>query len=109
MRITSSGEMFSARHNSISASAAGWRWRQHGRPRLVAAPERECLQETIARFNHVGRTLHALLGQQRCLKAFAGGVSGMQALDVGATVDESEQAGGAACGDTESVDDPPDR
>src|SRR5215831_11135856 len=57
-------------------------WRQSNRPRLVDAPERERLQETVARLNYARRSLHALLGQQCGLNAFARGVPGMQALDV---------------------------
>ena len=73
--------------------------------RLVGAAEREGLHEAVARLDHVGRTLHAELGQQRRLDAFARGVAGVQALDVGAAVDEGEQAGGGARRDAERVGD----
>ena len=73
------------------------------RARVSGTPEREGLHEAVARFDHVGRPLHALLRQQRRLQSLARGVAGMQALDVGAAVDEGEQAGGAARRDAERV------
>ena len=73
--------------------------------RLVGAAEREGLHEAVARLDHVGRAVHAELGEQRGLDALARGVAGVQALDVGAAVDEGEQAGGGARRDAERVGD----
>src|SRR5260370_42681890 len=44
-----------------------------------------------------------MLRQQRGLKALAGGVAGVQPLDVGAAIDEGEQAAGARRGKPERV------
>ena len=79
--------------------------RQCDRAGLVGAAECEGLHEAVARLDHVGRALHAELGQQRGLDAFARGVAGVQALDVGAAVHEGEQAGGGARRDAERVGD----
>ena len=79
--------------------------RQRDRTRLVGAAERERLHEAVARLDHVGRAVHANLGKQRRLDALARGVAGVQALDVGAAVDEGEQAGGGARRDAERVGD----
>ena len=72
---------------------------------FVGAAEREGLHEAVARLDHVGRALHAELGEQRGLDAFARGMAGVQALDVGAAVDEGEQAGGGARRDAERIGD----
>ena len=79
--------------------------RQRNSARLVGAAERKGLHEAVARLDHVGRALHAELGEQRRLDAFARGVARVQALDVGAAVDEGEQAGGGARRDAERVGD----
>ena len=79
--------------------------RQRNGPRLVGTAEREGLHEAVARLDHVGRAVHAKLGEQRGLDAFARGVAGVQALDVGAAIDEGEQAGGRARRDAERVGD----
>ena len=79
--------------------------RQRDGPRLVGTAEREGLHEAVARLDHVRRALHAKLGQQRGLDAFARGVARVQSLDVGAAVDEREQAGGGARRDAERVGD----
>ena len=71
--------------------------------RLVDAAEREGLHEAVARLDHVGRALDALLGEQRRLQAFARGVAGVQPLDVAAAVDEGEQAGRARGRDAERM------
>ena len=62
---------------------------------LSRAAERERLHEAVARLDHVGWALDALLGEQRRLQPFARGVAGVQPLDVAAAVDEREQAGRA--------------
>ena len=71
--------------------------------RLVGAAEGEGLHEAVARLDHVGRAFDALLGEQRRLQAFARGVAGVQALDVGAAVDEGEQPGRARGRDAERI------
>ena len=77
--------------------------RQHDSARLVGAAEGESLHEAVARLDHIGRAFDPLLRQQRGLQAFARGVAGVQALDVGAAVDEREQSGRARGGDAECV------
>src|SRR6202008_1849024 len=67
--------------------------------------KRESLHEAVARLDDIGRAVHAELGEERRLDALARGVARMQALDVGAAVDEGEQAGGGPCRDAERVGD----
>src|SRR6185436_7309455 len=59
----------------------------------------------VARLDHVGRPLHAELGEQCGLDALARGVASVQALDVGAAVDEREQAGRSTPRDAERIGD----
>ena len=73
--------------------------------RLVGAAERKGLHEAVARLDHVGRALHAEFGQQCGLDAFARGMTRVQALDVGAAIDEGEQPRGGARRDAERVGD----
>ena len=77
--------------------------RQRDRACLAGAAEGEGLHEAVARLDHVGRAFDALLRQQRRLQALARGVAGVQALDVGAAVDEGEQPGRARGRDAERV------
>ena len=77
----------------VAVGHAEWRLRrQRDRPRLLGARIGKRLHEAVARFDHAGRAFNPLLGKQGRLHAFARGVTGMQALDVGAAVDEGEQA-----------------
>src|SRR5262249_12531782 len=57
----------------------------------------------VARLDHAGRAFDSLLCQERRLQPFAGGVAGVQPLDVAATIDESEQAARARGGKPERV------
>ena len=77
--------------------------RQYDGTGFIGAAERESLHEAVARLDHIGRAFDPLLRQQRGLQAFARGVAGVQALDVGAAVDEREQSGRARGGDPECV------
>src|SRR4051794_18132764 len=79
--------------------------RECDRPRLVGTAERESLHEAVARLDHVGGTLHAKLREQRRLDTLARGVPRVQALDVRTAVNEREQTGRHAGGDTERVGD----
>ncbi len=71
--------------------------------RIVGAAEGEGLHEAIAPLDHVGRAFDALFREQRRLQALAGGVAGMQPLDVAAAIDEGEQPRGARGGKPERV------
>ncbi len=73
------------------------------RVRLVGAAEGEGLHEAVARLDHVGRAFDALFREQCGLQALAGGVAGMQPLDVAAAIDEGEQPRGARGGEPERV------
>jgi len=55
----------------------------------------EGLHETVALLDHPGRTFDTLLRQERRLQSLAGGVAGVQPLDVAAPINEGEQAGPA--------------
>src|SRR5262249_1468314 len=65
--------------------------RERNGVRRLAVTEGEGLHEAVARLDHIRRSLDTQLRKQRGLQALARGVSGVEALDVGATVDESEQ------------------
>src|SRR5262249_9773449 len=79
------------------------RRRQGYRACFIGAAEGEGLHKTVARLDHVRRSLDALLRQQGGLQALARRMSRVQALDVAAAVDEGEQPGGARCRDAERI------
>ena len=93
--------MSGARTFRVAALAARFA-RQRG-ARLVGAAEGEGLHEAVARLDHVGWAFDALFREQRGLQALAGGVAGMQPLDVAAAIDEGEQPCGARGGEPERV------
>src|SRR5262249_11268775 len=49
------------------------------------------------------RSLDALVRKERGLQPFARGMPGVQSLDIGAAIDEGEQAGRAGGGDAQGV------